>query len=106
MQLLFLLLLVTNPTSILPDHNVSILNRLTQSCHSSIWHNELDNGWVNDQSWEDQNPSLGLLHLDLAKNKNKKVLVTQSRPGLCNPWTVVHQGPLFMELFRQEYWSK
>ena len=25
--------------------------------------------------------------------------------SFATPWTVVHQTPLFMELFRQEYWS-
>ena len=30
----------------------------------------------------------------------------QSCPSLCNPlWTVAHQAPLSMGLFRQEYWS-
>ena len=24
---------------------------------------------------------------------------------LCNPWTVAHQAPVFMEFSRQEYWS-
>ena len=28
-----------------------------------------------------------------------------SLPALCNPWTVAHQAPLFMEFSRQEYWS-
>jgi len=32
------------------------------------------------------------------------VLVAQSCLTLCNSWTVVHQAPLFMEFFRQEYW--
>ena len=34
-----------------------------------------------------------------------KVLVTQSCPTLCDPKTLAHQPPLFMELSRQEYWS-
>ena len=29
-----------------------------------------------------------------------------SCPTLCNPWTVAHQAPLSMGLFRQEYWSR
>ena len=33
------------------------------------------------------------------------VLVTQSCPTLCSPWTVVHQAPLSMGFSRQEYWS-
>ena len=33
------------------------------------------------------------------------VIVTQSCPTLCNPWTAVHQAPLYMEYSRQEYWS-
>ena len=33
------------------------------------------------------------------------VLVTQSCPTLCNPWTVAHQASLSMEFSRQEYWS-
>ena len=32
------------------------------------------------------------------------VLVAQSCLTLCNSWTVVHQAPLCMEFFRQEYW--
>ena len=34
-----------------------------------------------------------------------KVLVTQSCPALCNPWTEACQTPLSMEFSRQEYWS-
>ena len=33
------------------------------------------------------------------------VLVTQSCPTLCDPWTVACQAPLSMEFSRQEYWS-
>ena len=33
-----------------------------------------------------------------------KVLVTQSCPTLCNPWTVAHQAPLSMGFSRQEHW--
>ena len=29
----------------------------------------------------------------------------QSCLTLCDPWTVAHQAPLYMELSRQEYWS-
>ena len=29
----------------------------------------------------------------------------QSCPALCDPITVVSQGPLSVEFFRQEYWS-
>ena len=32
-------------------------------------------------------------------------LVIKSCPMLVTPWTVVHQVPLSMGLFRQEYWS-
>ena len=31
------------------------------------------------------------------------VLVAQSNPILCDPWTVAHQAPLSMEFSRQEY---
>ena len=34
-----------------------------------------------------------------------KVLVPQSCPTLCNPWTVAHQASLSMGISRQEYWS-
>ena len=34
-----------------------------------------------------------------------KVLVAQSCPTLCDPWTVACQAPLSVELSRQEYWS-
>ena len=34
-----------------------------------------------------------------------KVLVTQSCPTLCDPWTMACQAPLSMEFSRQEYWS-
>ena len=33
------------------------------------------------------------------------VLVSQSGPTLCHPWTVAHQAPLSMEFSRQEHWS-
>ena len=33
------------------------------------------------------------------------VLVTQSCPTLCHPWTVAHQAPLSLEFPRQEYRS-
>ena len=32
-------------------------------------------------------------------------LVTKLCPTLVTPWTVARQAPLFMEFFRQEYWS-
>ena len=31
--------------------------------------------------------------------------VAQSCPTLCDPSTVAHQAPLFMEFSNQEYWS-
>ena len=34
-----------------------------------------------------------------------KVLVAQSCPALCDPWTVAGQVPLTMEFSRQESWS-
>ena len=34
-----------------------------------------------------------------------KVLVAQSCPALCHPWTVAYQVPLSVEFSRQEYWS-
>ena len=34
-----------------------------------------------------------------------KVLVAQSCPTLCDPWTVSCQAPLSVELSRQESWS-
>ena len=34
------------------------------------------------------------------------VLVTQSRPTLCDPWTVTSQAPLSMEFSRQIHWSE
>ena len=37
--------------------------------------------------------------------KSLGVLVAQSCPTLCNPWTVACQAPLSMEFSRQEYWS-
>ena len=33
------------------------------------------------------------------------VLITQSCPTLCTPWTVAHQAPLSMGFSRQGYWS-
>ena len=32
-------------------------------------------------------------------------LVAQSCLTLSDPWTVAHQAPLYMGLFRKEYWS-
>ena len=29
----------------------------------------------------------------------------QSCPTFCDPWTVAHQAPLSVEIFRQEYWN-
>ena len=37
--------------------------------------------------------------------KKVKVLVAQSCPTLCNPWTVARQAPLTMKFFRQENWN-
>ena len=34
------------------------------------------------------------------------MLVAQSCPTLCDPWTVAHQACLSMEVSRQEYWSR
>ena len=34
------------------------------------------------------------------------MIVAQSHPTLCNPWTVVCPAPLSMELSWQEYWSR
>ena len=34
------------------------------------------------------------------------VLVAQSCPTFCNPWTVAHQAPLTMGFSRQDYWSR
>ena len=33
------------------------------------------------------------------------VLVAQSCPAFCDPWTVASQAPLSMEFSRQKYWS-
>ena len=33
------------------------------------------------------------------------MIVTQSCPTLCDPWTVAGQVPVCIELSRQEYWS-
>ena len=33
------------------------------------------------------------------------MLVTQSCPALCDPWTVAHQAPLSTGFSKQEYWS-
>ena len=30
---------------------------------------------------------------------------SQLRLTLCNPWTIAHKSPLFMEFFRQVYWN-
>ena len=34
------------------------------------------------------------------------VLVIQSCPTLCDPWTIAGQAPLSLEISRQEYWSE
>ena len=34
-----------------------------------------------------------------------KLLVAQSCPTLCIPWTITHQAPLSMGFFRQQHWS-
>ena len=36
---------------------------------------------------------------------NSESEVAQSRPTLCDPWTVAHQAPLSMGFSRKEYWS-
>ena len=33
------------------------------------------------------------------------MLVVQSSPTLCNPWTIAPKDPLSMEFSRQEYWN-
>ena len=38
-------------------------------------------------------------------NSSLYVLVAQSCLTVCDPWTVAHQAPLYMEFSRQEYWS-
>ena len=38
--------------------------------------------------------------------RKQKVLIRQSCPTLCDPWTVVFQAPLSMEFSRQEYWCE
>ena len=37
--------------------------------------------------------------------RNVCVLVAQSCPTFCDPWTGSHQAPLSMGFIRQEYWS-
>ena len=49
--------------------------------------------------------SLGAFFFFL-KLKYVKVLLAQSCPTLCNPWSVAPQAPLSMEFSRQEYWSR
>ena len=41
---------------------------------------------------------------NLLRKNRKKVLVAQSCPIHCHPWTGAHQTPLSMEFSRQEYW--
>ena len=48
---------------------------------------------------------LNVLHIVSQWKGKKKVLVTQSCPTLCDPWTVAHQAPVSMEVSQQEYWS-
>ena len=41
----------------------------------------------------------------LTKTVKVKVLVAQSCPTLCDPWTAACQAPPSMEFYRQEYWD-
>ena len=44
--------------------------------------------------------------MGLSSNRVKvKVLVTQSCPTLCNPWTIARQAPLSMGFSKPECWS-
>ena len=52
-------------------------------------------------------PSLSL-PLDWEQLKDRVcvcMLIAQSYPTLCDPWTVAHQVPLLMKFYRQEYWD-
>ena len=42
----------------------------------------------------------------LEGTRKVKVLVAQSCPTLCSPWTIAHQAPLSMGFSRQEYWNR
>ena len=52
-----------------------------------------------------QYSQLGIFSNNKREERKQKVLVAQSCPTLCDPWTVAHQVPLSMGFSRQEYWS-
>ena len=45
------------------------------------------------------------LFVFLSGSGKVKMLVTQSCPTLCDPFTVAYQAPLSVGFSRQEYWS-
>ena len=46
------------------------------------------------------------LWCNLPESKNHVSSVAQSCPTHCDPMTIAHQAPLFMEFSRQEHWSR
>ena len=44
-------------------------------------------------------------HLLIIYYMKVNMLVAQACQTLVTPWTVIHQSPLSMEIFKQEYWS-
>ena len=46
-----------------------------------------------------------ILREEKEKESTSENEVAQSRPTLCDPWTVAHQPPPSMGFSRQEYWS-
>ena len=45
------------------------------------------------------------LHVGTCPHRRLYLLVAQSHPALCDPWTVARQAPLSMGFSRYEHWS-
>ena len=63
-----------------------------------------DPSWFRTLSYTQIETPVLLLSRTFAQ-KEQMCSVTQSRPTLCNLWTVACQAPLSMGFSRQEYWS-
>ena len=71
-------------------------NWITRSIKKLAIYNEIPN--TSQCSLEDQN------NLICAKSNSESVSSSVMSDS-ATPWTIACQGPLFMEFFRQEYWS-
>ena len=78
----------------------------SNSCPLSWWcHPTISSSVVPFSSCLQSFPAPGSLSAINDIYMKVKVLVTQSCPTLCDPWTVALQAPLSMGFSRQKYWG-